>query len=157
MFYGRESISLGVARQVRRWRVSPAGLFRATEAPMQHSRRRLLLISSAALGGILVPFAKISAQEPVGSGRKRPTDGSQDAANGEGPNAANLPASAAKTMLEERQKNIKKDVRKLYELASDLKNEVEKTDSTAVLSIAMLKKADEIEKLARQIKDRAKG
>jgi len=48
-------------------------------------------------------------------------------------------------------------VRKLYELASDLKNEVEKTDSTTILSVAMLKKADEIEKLAKQIKDRAKG
>jgi len=125
---------------------------------MQHSRRRLLLISSAALGGILMPFVKISAQDPVAdSGRRRRTDGPQDAANGEGPNAANFPANAAKTMLEERQKNIKKDVRKLYELASDLKNEVEKTDSTTVLSIAMLKKADEIEKLAKQIKDRAKG
>src|SRR2546428_11423569 len=108
---------------------------------MQHSRRRLLLISSAALGGILMPFVKISAQDPVAdSGRRRRTDGPQDAANGEGPNAANFPANAAKTMLEERQKNIKKDVRKLYELASDLKNEVEKTESTTVLSIAMLKK-----------------
>jgi hypothetical protein len=34
---------------------------------------------------------------------------------------------------------------------------VEKTDSTTVLSLAMLKKAEEIEKLAKQIKDRAKG
>src|SRR5712692_9592797 len=65
MFYGRESISLGVARQACLGQASPAALFRAVEAPMQHSRRRLLLISSAALGGILLPFAKLWAQDPV--------------------------------------------------------------------------------------------
>jgi len=38
-----------------------------------------------------------------------------------------------------------------------LKAEVEKTDSVQVLSLAMLRKADEIEKLAKEIKSRAKG
>jgi hypothetical protein len=60
-------------------------------------------------------------------------------------------------VLEQNQKDIKKDVEKLYELASELKTEVDKTDATAVLSLAMVKKAEEIEKLARQIKDHAKG
>ena len=60
-------------------------------------------------------------------------------------------------MLEERQKNIKKNVEKLYQLAAQLKTEVEKTDATTTLSLAMLKKAEEIEKLAKQIKDQAKG
>jgi len=65
--------------------------------------------------------------------------------------------SPAKAILEKNQKDIKKDVEKLYELASQLKEEVEKTDATAVLSIAMVKKAEEIEKLAKQVKDHAKG
>jgi hypothetical protein len=34
---------------------------------------------------------------------------------------------------------------------------VDKTDSAKVLSLAMLKKAEEIEKLAKDIKSRAKG
>jgi hypothetical protein len=34
---------------------------------------------------------------------------------------------------------------------------VEKTDATTVLSLAMVRKTEEIEKLARQIRDRAKG
>jgi hypothetical protein len=87
-------------------------------------------------------------------GRRRP-DGSEDPVNG--PNSTTLPAASSKAILEERQKNIKKDVEKLYDLAADLKKEVEKTDSTTVLSVAMLKKAEAIEKLAKQIKDRAKG
>ena len=67
------------------------------------------------------------------------------------------PWFSSKALLEERQKNIKKEVEKLYDLAAQLKTEVEKTDSTTVLSLAMVKKAEEIEKLAKQIKDHAKG
>ena len=60
-------------------------------------------------------------------------------------------------MLEENEKDIKKKVEKLYELATELKNEVEKTDSSKVLSLNMIRKAEEIEKLAREIKNRSKG
>jgi peptidoglycan hydrolase CwlO-like protein len=65
--------------------------------------------------------------------------------------------SPTKVRLEENQKDIKKDIEKLFDLASQLKEQVEKTDATAVLSMAMLKKAEEIERLAHQIKERAKG
>jgi len=119
---------------------------------MQSSRRRLLLMSFAAVPAVLVRLQDFPAQDPNPRGRRRP-DGSDDASN----SSANLPAASSKAILEERQKNIKKDVEKLYDLASQLKTEVEKTDSTTVLSLAMLKKAEEIEKLAKQIKDRAKG
>jgi len=46
---------------------------------------------------------------------------------------------------------------KLFQLASELKAEVEKTDSVLVLSMAMLKKTEEIEKLAKGIRSRAIG
>src|SRR5260370_37526579 len=62
-----------------------------------------------------------------------------------------------KLILEANQKEIKKNVEKLYDLAAELKAEVEKTDSVQVLSLAMLKKTDEIEKLAKEIRSRAKG
>jgi hypothetical protein len=120
---------------------------------MQSSRRHLLLLSFAAVPGVLVRFQDPAVQD-VTRGRRRP-DGSENASNN--PNSPNLPASTNKALLEERQKSIKKDVQKLYDLAEQLKTEVEKTDSTTVLSLAMLKKAEEIEKLAKQIKDRAKG
>jgi hypothetical protein len=120
---------------------------------MQSSRRHLLLLSFAAVPGVLVRFQDSAAQDNT-HGRRRP-DGSEDASNN--PNSANLPAATNKALLEERQKSIKRDVQKLYDLAEQLKTEVEKTDSTTVLSLAMLKKAEEIEKLAKQIKDRAKG
>ena len=68
-----------------------------------------------------------------------------------------LSPPAEKRMLEENEKDIKKKVEKLYDLATELKAEVDKTDSAQVLSLAMVKKAEEIEKLAKDIKSRAKG
>ncbi|HXJ92598.1 MAG TPA: hypothetical protein VMT20_06910 [Terriglobia bacterium] len=62
-----------------------------------------------------------------------------------------------KRLLEENQKEIKKKVEKLFDLASELKDEVEKTDSSKVLSLNLVRKAEEIEKLARDIKNRSKG
>ena len=70
---------------------------------------------------------------------------------------APLPAGSRKAALEENEKDIKKKVEKLFQLATELKDEVDRTDSAKVLSLAMLKKAEEIEKLAKDIKSRAKG
>jgi hypothetical protein len=124
---------------------------------MQPVRRRLLWISTAAAVGSLFAFANGAAQNPAPPVRRRRPDGSEDPSDSSNsPNSPNLP-NPAKTRLEEHQKNIKKEVEKLYDLASELKTEVEKTDSTTVLSLAMVKKAEEIEKLAKQIKDHAKG
>jgi hypothetical protein len=67
------------------------------------------------------------------------------------------PLGSPKAALQDNEKNLKKKVEKLFQLASELKEEADKTDSINVLSIAMLKKADEIEKLAKDIKTRAKG
>ena len=62
-----------------------------------------------------------------------------------------------KIVLENNKKDIKKSIEKLFQLASELKAEVEKTDSVQVLNLAMLKKTEEIEKLAKEIRSRAIG
>ena len=74
-----------------------------------------------------------------------------------GDESATFPPGSRKAALEENEKDIKKKVEKLFQLATELKEEVNKTDSAKVLSLAMLKKAEEIEKLAKDIKSRAKG
>ncbi len=70
---------------------------------------------------------------------------------------AEEPKFDSKAVLEANQKDIKKNIERLFQLASELKAEVEKTDSVQVLSVAMLKKAEEIEKLAKGIRSRAIG
>ena len=87
--------------------------------------------------------------------KKYPQNSSKATYNSPNPNPN--AKSPTKVLLEENQKDIKKNVEKLFDLATQLKDQVEKTDATAVLSLAMVKKAEEIERLARQIKERAKG
>src|SRR5215510_2718073 len=50
------------------------------------------------------------------------------------------PKVDSKAILESNQKDIKKNIERLYQLASELKAEVEKTDSVQVLSVVMIKK-----------------
>ena len=56
----------------------------------------------------------------------------------------------------ERQAALKSDTEKLLKLAEELKASVDKS-SASVLSVEVLKKAEEIEKLARSVKDKMKG
>lgn len=121
---------------------------------MVGSRRHLLLLLSGAVGAHFAHPRITVARIPMG---QQPSGPPGQPGNVREPETPPIPASATKAFLKERQKSIKKDVDRLFELASELKTAVNKTDSTAVLSVAMIKKAEEIEKLARQIKEYAKG
>lgn len=118
------------------------------------------LVVTGAIGGVwlsIVQGAQLP-QPPQAPQAPQPPRSSQDK-NGQpdaSPDNPNLP-SVEKRMLEENERDIKKKVEKLYELATQLKAEVDKTDSSKVLSVAMLKKTEEIEKLARDIRNRSKG
>jgi nitric oxide reductase activation protein len=56
----------------------------------------------------------------------------------------------------ERQKRLVSDTDKLLALATQLKQDVDKTNKD-VMSVDVIKKADEIEKLAHSVKERMKG
>lgn len=56
----------------------------------------------------------------------------------------------------DRQKRLVADTDKLLALATDLKEQVDKTNPN-ILSVDVIKKADEIEKLAHSVKERMKG
>jgi hypothetical protein len=111
--------------------------------------RRKFLTTAIAVGvpaGILalMPGAQVRAQRPQIPQQQKEDD-------------SHPPKIDPKLILEANQKEIRKNVERLYDLASELKAEVEKTDSVQVLSVAMLRKTDEIEKLAKEIRSRAKG
>jgi hypothetical protein len=67
------------------------------------------------------------------------------------------PHDSKAAMDKQNQAEVKSSVEKLYVLISELKEQVEKSDATAVLSVAVVKKSQEIEKLAKHVKDLAKG
>ena len=119
---------------------------------MDSLRRRVILAGTAGVAAILLRAVKAAPQDPgLPPPRRRNNSEPED------PNSPGPPAAAKKAVLEQHQKDIKKDIEKLFDLAQDLKAEVEKTDATAVLSLTMLKKTEEIEKLAKQIREHAKG
>ena len=62
----------------------------------------------------------------------------------------------AKKANEQRQADLKRDTEKLFKLATELKEYVDKTNEN-VLSLDVLKKAEEIEKLAHSVKEKMKG
>ena len=62
----------------------------------------------------------------------------------------------AKLRNTDRQKRLVADTGKLLSLATDLKQQVDKSTKDT-LSVDVIKKAEEIEKLARSVKERMKG
>jgi len=54
------------------------------------------------------------------------------------------------------QAKIKADIERLYALAFELREQMKQTDATNTLSLTVVKKAQAIEKLAKEIKDRSK-
>jgi cytochrome P450 len=81
-----------------------------------------------------------------------------DASNSNGTDDSPLPPRAdPKVQLKEDQKALRHDVDHLLQLTKDLKEESDKTPETDILSLSLVKKAEDIEKLARQIKERIRA
>ena len=114
---------------------------------MNCERRSFLGALLLALGAAALGQAQSLPAGRGGSQRKAP------------PNLAPEPPAKQqqRAMLKANQKDIKRDVQRLFELAEELKKEVEKTDSSEVLSLTLVHKAEEIEKLAKHIKGLARG
>jgi hypothetical protein len=69
---------------------------------------------------------------------------------------ARITSDMAKKAAKERVAALKHDTDKLLRLSVELKQFVDKSDEN-VLSLDVIKKAEEIEKLARSVKDKMKG
>jgi hypothetical protein len=93
-------------------------------------------------------FAQTPAQSPPHRFDVSPAD--EDEAH------ARLAAEQAKKAAKERVVALKHDTDKLLKLSVELKDYVDKSDEN-VLSLDVIKKADEIEKLAHSVKDKMKG
>ncbi|HXY07612.1 MAG TPA: hypothetical protein VEI52_07150 [Terriglobales bacterium] len=72
------------------------------------------------------------------------------------PNRERAEKEMAKRANQEREAQLKRDTERLYKLATELKDYVDKTNENT-LSLNVIKKADEIEKLAHSVKEKMKG
>ena len=117
-------------------------------------RRKFLagIAVACAAAGLLPELKAWQAPEAQAPGVPHPRPAEPDP----GANLPSLP-SPEKRMLDQNEKDIRTKVERLYDLATQLKAEVDKTDSSKVLSLNLLKKAEEIEHLAHDIKNRSRG
>jgi hypothetical protein len=129
---------------------------RQQENLMKTGRRFFLSGIAAMLGGARALFAGSQGQRHDNPSQlPQVPDASSSGRGDDFP----VPPRAAdpKVQLKEDQKALRRDVDHLLQLVKDLKDESDKTPETDVLSLSLVKKAEEIEKLARQIRDRIRA
>jgi len=74
-----------------------------------------------------------------------------------GPNPTPVVYKSDKQAREaENQLELRLDVQRLYALSTELKDEVDRSDPKDPLNVAVLKRTQDIEKLAKQIRERVK-
>jgi hypothetical protein len=79
--------------------------------------------------------------------------GTAPGGNDEDPMMRHMAGQLAKSRNNQRQQQLVTDTAKLLALATELKSEVEKSNKDT-LSLAVVKKAEEIEKLAKSVKEK---
>ncbi|HEX3819850.1 MAG TPA: hypothetical protein VHW45_05945 [Candidatus Sulfotelmatobacter sp.] len=125
---------------------------------MPPSRRSLLTILAGA-AGILATESLLGSALPIQHAPQplpSPNAPNQNFPPGlDGPEQK--PAPDNKKIDPKTQEEIKADVEKLYELASELREQAGKADLNVTLPMSVVKNAQQIEKLAKKIKELSKG
>jgi len=67
------------------------------------------------------------------------------------------PQASKRLLAAKNEKEFREGVEKLYQMATELRDELAQAPKMNVLSVRMYKKTEEIEKLAKQLKSKAKG
>jgi hypothetical protein len=122
---------------------------------MRETRRGFFTVMAATAGVLAAKDGWLFAQNPpTPPPQPRPAVTVNPAEIHSNPRAT---AAAKRAMLQQNEKEFREGVERLYQLTSELRDEVQKTTTTEVLSVRMVKKTEEIEKLAKVLKTKAKG
>jgi phytoene dehydrogenase-like protein len=118
--------------------------------------RRAFVMTMAAVAGVLAaeegwPFAQYPPTPPP---PPQPAETPNPAEIHANPQAI---AAARRARLQQNEKEFREGVERLYQLTSELREELLKTPTTDVLSMRTVKKTEKIEKLAKILKAKAKG
>ncbi len=109
----------------------------------------LYLFSLFALGPVVAPQSQLPNPSPPHIGDVNPPPDEDET-------HARIRQDMEKKAAKERVASLKQDTDKLLKLSVELKQSVDKSDEN-VLSVEVIKKAEEIEKLAHSVKDKMKG
>ena len=115
----------------------------------------LRLPMSALVFVVLIAHMGFSGQLPDASQQQRPPFPGQQPTAGE-ENREEMQKDMAKKANQARQGDIKRDTDRLLKLATELKEAVDKSNENT-LSLEVIRKSEEIEKLARSVKDKMRA
>jgi len=120
-------------------------------------------LSISPLAGAMPQLANhLSPSQVAHTGEKRPglpappPSADPDAQDQNAPKGIDS-QTAKRVMAAKNEKEFREGVQKLFELATELRDELAQAPKMNVLSVRMYKKTEEIEKLAKQLKSKAKG
>lgn len=121
-----------------------------------HIAKYLLIVLFVVFALQRVPAQRSGPQTPP-----LPNIAPPPGAQGEQPdNETGLPPEIQKTLekkaVQQRQTDLKRDADRLLKLSTELKEYVDKSNEN-ILSLDVIKKADEIEKLAHSVKTKMRG
>ena len=122
---------------------------------MPNTRRQLLFSGASFAAFLSLPPRLFQAQT-----RSPEYHPSPNAPNPNFPQGMNGPGPTPpdqKAINKQNQEQIRADVEKLSALVAELKQELSITNTSSVLSVAFVKNAHQIEKLAKHIRELAKG
>ena len=122
---------------------------------MRESRRAFVMSVAAAANALATMPTMLCAQRPI-----IPPPPPEPAEKGNPADVHSSPAAdaaAKRTLLLKNEKEFREGVERLYELTSALRDELQKTATTDVFSLHIVKQTQEIEKLAKLLRSKAKS
>jgi len=124
---------------------------------MWETRRRFLITLGAAASYSIATDGSLFAQARKNNPFPTPPESAETQNPAEAAAGNRDPQNAKRVAMQQNEKEFRADVDRLYQLASELKQEVDKTVTTEVFSVQMYKRTEEIEKVAKLLKGKAKG
>jgi hypothetical protein len=122
---------------------------------MRESRRAFVMGVAAAASALATMPSMLCAQRPI-----IPPPPPEPAEKGNPADVHSNPAAdaaAKRTLLRKNEKEFREGVERLYQLTSALRDELQKTATTDVFSLHIVKQTEEIAKLAKLLKSKAKS
>jgi hypothetical protein len=118
--------------------------------PLRHWRLLFATLGLAAVSAVTLLSASQRAPQPIPS----PNAPNQSLPNGM--NGPPIKEPDPKFVDKQNQAEVKAEIEKLYALVYELREEMKQVNGNSTLSVTVVKKAQQIEKLAKEIKERAK-
>ena len=117
--------------------------------------RRCFLRSLAGVSGSFLLF---QSSPPIPAPRRRfPVDPPPPAEPQDSDTPVDISRNAKRAQLQAQEKQFRETMARLYAKVSDLKTQVDTLHPSQVFSVAVFKQTQEIEKLAKQLKNYAKS